>query len=460
MKKVLLFLALFLVSALLVGCFEPKNIVSTIEVVSDESEFDQGFQLSDLNVKVTMSDGTFSMVPLNESMISADDLAKFETEGTHTIAVSYLNAATTFTISIAGEKGDPGENGKEVLLRVEEGFIQWQYEGDATWTNLIALEALMGTSGVDGANGADGKPTTLRVEGGFIQWQYVGDTTWTNLMATADLVGLTGATGAAGADGANGADGKQVTFQVTAEYIQWQYVGDTTWTNLIALSALRGPAGADGANGANGTDGITPTIAISEDGYWVINGTKTTYKASGDSVAPVVLTVTFDPLGGTMPEGAPLVLENVEKGSSLTLPIPTMQGFIFEGWWTGDTINDGRFTNATPVTKNITLYARWDQDYDLISDFFDITRSHNFTVDSSIDADVTMGLMQANYQNSMNFKIYEEAGTIYTYEKQLSQETMMGRLEPEFSDHDEGFYVYDEQMWYALEKYSLDEPWR
>lgn len=280
MKKVFLFLSLFLVSAFLVGCFEPKNIVSSIEVVSDETEFDQGFQLSDLDVKVTMSDGTFSFVPLNESMISADDLAKFQTEGTHTIAVSYLNAATTFTISISGEKGDPGENGKAVLLRVEEGYIQWQYEGDTTWTNLIALSALMGATGAtgsNGTNGTDGKPTAFRVEDGFIQWQYVGDATWTNLLATADLVGLTGATGPAGTNGTNGTDGKQVTFQVTAEYIQWQYVGDTTWTNLIALSALRGPAGADGADGE---DGVTPTIGISEDGYWVINGVKTTYKAS------------------------------------------------------------------------------------------------------------------------------------------------------------------------------------
>ena len=39
--------------------------------------------------------------------------------------------------------------------------------------------------------------------------------------------------------------------------------------------------GEDGANGANGADGATPSVAISEDGYWIINGAKTDVKAEG-----------------------------------------------------------------------------------------------------------------------------------------------------------------------------------
>lgn len=40
-----------------------------------------------------------------------------------------------------------------------------------------------------------------------------------------------------------------------------------------------GKDGIDGKDGADGKDGITPTIEISSDGYWVINGVKTEYKA-------------------------------------------------------------------------------------------------------------------------------------------------------------------------------------
>ena len=42
-----------------------------------------------------------------------------------------------------------------------------------------------------------------------------------------------------------------------------------------------GKDGIDGINGINGIDGINPTIAISEDGFWVINGVKTEYVAIG-----------------------------------------------------------------------------------------------------------------------------------------------------------------------------------
>ena len=59
------------------------------------------------------------------------------------------------------------------------------------------------------------------------------------------------------------------------------------YTNPEFLQGDRGPQGETGAqgekgeNGINGKDGETPTIEISADGYWVINGTKTEYKAIG-----------------------------------------------------------------------------------------------------------------------------------------------------------------------------------
>ena len=43
----------------------------------------------------------------------------------------------------------------------------------------------------------------------------------------------------------------------------------------------KGDAGQNGTNGKDGKDGVTPTIEISSDGFWVINGTKTKYKAIG-----------------------------------------------------------------------------------------------------------------------------------------------------------------------------------
>jgi uncharacterized repeat protein (TIGR02543 family) len=423
---------MLLASAFLVGCFEPKNIVSSIEVVSETSEFDQSFQLTDLNVKVNMTDGTSSLVPLNESMLSADDLAKFSQEGTHTISVSYLNAAASFTITITGEAG---ADGKEVLLQVADGYIQWQYAGDATWTNLIALSALMGSAG------ASGKDPAFRVSDGFIQWQYVGDAAWTNLIATSSLVGLTGPAGA------NGTSGREVTFQVTAEYIQWKYVGDETWTNLLALSALQGPAG------------TTPTIGISEDGFWVINGVKTTYKASGEAVAPTLLNVTFDVVGGVMPEGTPAVLANVEKGSTIALPIPTKQGYTFEGWWTGVTVNDGQFTNATPVSHDITLYARWKLDITAIQAFLNIPKTNNFAALMEMTAQFAMGEISAGFENSTDFRIYEEDGILYVYHTDIEKMSANGIEDPDQGHYNEEYDLYLNNEIFSMRKYAPDGEW-
>ena len=48
-------------------------------------------------------------------------------------------------------------------------------------------------------------------------------------------------------------------------------------------TGAQGPQGAQGAQGEKGEDGVTPTIEISDDGYWVINGEKTNVKAEADN---------------------------------------------------------------------------------------------------------------------------------------------------------------------------------
>ena len=42
-----------------------------------------------------------------------------------------------------------------------------------------------------------------------------------------------------------------------------------------------GQNGKDGADGKDGKDGVTPTVEISDDGYWIINGVKTEHRAVG-----------------------------------------------------------------------------------------------------------------------------------------------------------------------------------
>lgn len=50
---------------------------------------------------------------------------------------------------------------------------------------------------------------------------------------------------------------------------------------IVGIKGDTGPTGPSGAQGEKGEDGRTPTISISEDGYWVIDGVKSTTLAQG-----------------------------------------------------------------------------------------------------------------------------------------------------------------------------------
>lgn len=53
---------------------------------------------------------------------------------------------------------------------------------------------------------------------------------------------------------------------------------DGTTSTFIVVNGAEGPQGIQGMPGENG---VTPTVAINEEGYWVINGEVTTFKAQG-----------------------------------------------------------------------------------------------------------------------------------------------------------------------------------
>ena len=53
----------------------------------------------------------------------------------------------------------------------------------------------------------------------------------------------------------SGSDGREIELQTTETMIQWRYVGDETWTDLVALSSLKGPQGLKGDTGEKGDTG-------------------------------------------------------------------------------------------------------------------------------------------------------------------------------------------------------------
>ena len=132
---------------------------------------------------------------------------------------------------IQGPQGVPGKDGVSPTITISE---------DGYWV-INGLKSAYKAVGTDGLNGTDGTTPTIEISAdGY--WVLNGT------KAEYKAVGTDGKDGTDGTPGKDGEDGKD---------------------------------GAPGKDGEDGKDGVTPTIEISADGYWVINGVKTEYKAVG-----------------------------------------------------------------------------------------------------------------------------------------------------------------------------------
>ena len=86
--------------------------------------------------------------------------------------------------------------------------------------------------GPKGEKGDDGSEVELNVQNGYVVWKYTDETNYRQLIALADL---------------EGTDGQEVELQVTSDAIQWR-LGSGAWLHLISLDSLKGADGADGTS--------------------------------------------------------------------------------------------------------------------------------------------------------------------------------------------------------------------
>ncbi len=182
---------------------------------------------------------------------TGNGIAKIEKTGTEGLVDTYTitftdGTSTTFTVTngaqgIQGIQGVPGENGETPVITIVDGY--WYIDGVNTNQPAQGAQGEKGDKGDKGDPGQDGREVEFRRTYDYIQWRYVGDTQWTNLISLLNI------TGAAGADGI---DGREVELQIAADgkTLQWRYENGA-WADLFDLSALKG---ADGTNGVDGDE--------------------------------------------------------------------------------------------------------------------------------------------------------------------------------------------------------------
>lgn len=71
-----------------------------------------------------------------------------------------------------------------------------------------------------------------------------------------------------GVNGINGDDGREVELNKSSTHIQWRYVGDVSWTDLLPLSDIKGDQGDPATNlvtSVNGRQGVVTGLAEQSD---------------------------------------------------------------------------------------------------------------------------------------------------------------------------------------------------
>lgn len=153
--------------------------------------------------------------------------------GTIEDGISLLVSSPEIETLIITGGGSRGEQGEPVELRKTATYIQWKYEDEITWTDLVALDDIRGEQGIQGLTGSQGPtgPQGLKGDTGL-----KGDKGDIGLTGPQGIQGLTGEDGPQGPQGIQGPQGLQ---------------------GIQGIQGLQGEIGPQGIQGEKGEDGIS-----------------------------------------------------------------------------------------------------------------------------------------------------------------------------------------------------------
>lgn len=157
-----------------------------------------------------------------------------------------------------------GRDGLEVELRSDGSYIQWRYKGYRQWNNIVSIKELIGPRGQTGQIGPRGELGLKGDRGPRGERGEKGERGNIGLQGVQGevgpagprgLIGKSGTNGIDGLDGKDGKDGRPIELRLSKTHVQWRYIGEIIWKDLIKIESLRGPQGPRGDRGERGERG-------------------------------------------------------------------------------------------------------------------------------------------------------------------------------------------------------------
>ncbi len=153
-----------------------------------------------------------------------------------------------------------------------------------------------------------------------------------------------------------GTNGKEIELQKSTTHIQWRYVGDADWINLVALADLKGIAG---AKGDKGNTGATPNLQI---------GKLTTLDSGSNATATITGTAENPLLNLGIPKGAKGDKGDTGSSSGSTLVTTNISGTtlaLTTDKYQTATVVDGTEITLPAVTSFIEIHLFFSTTTDL-----------------------------------------------------------------------------------------------
>jgi uncharacterized repeat protein (TIGR02543 family) len=368
-KYLIMCIVFLFISACTAKPKEPMLVSIQVDssTVTEDLDVDD-FDLSDILIVLNFSDGTSSKIPLSSSMLSNTDIQKLSMIGTHTISVNYKTFSTSFNINLIYPEVrmkmyliyQLAVQTQSTTLSFDEWVDSIRGEDGVGILNASINNAghliisLTNDSQMDVGKvvGTDGKQVIFQIASKYLQWKYQGDSIWNNLIFIDDLVGKDGIS----IDNAEINNKGELILTYSNQSVQ--NLGTLYQSYIVQFKGINGVV-LDTQMIISGQSAVAPTIPIIEGHIFtswsddfetvtsnlIINAQYTRLQFSIEFETDS--TISIDPI------------EEIQYNESVILPTPTKEGYVFLGWFLGLDTNSMPFYNESPIKENLTLYAKW-----------------------------------------------------------------------------------------------------